>query len=134
MTSSTGVSSSSAPSSGKSNGEGHADPPVRVSYRVELPVGEAACYGAEGVRVGVGCDERRLRERRHVTQAALVEVREVDEDSQPVALSHELSHELSPRAPQVRTSVKGGREQKGDPVGVDVRATLHEAERTEAYW
>jgi hypothetical protein len=130
MTSSTGVSSSSAPSSGKSNGAGHADPPVRVSYRVELPVGEAACYGAEGVRVGVGCDERRLRERRHVTQATLVEVREVDEDSQPVA----LSHELSPRAPQVRTSVRGGREQEGDPVGVDVRAALHEAERTEAYW
>jgi hypothetical protein len=51
------------------DGEVDADHAVRVPYGVELAVGEVAGGGAEGVGVGVGGDERGVREAGDVPEA-----------------------------------------------------------------
>ena len=64
----------------KDGGEVHADHAAALADRGELPVGQVARMRADGVRVRMRRDERRVGEPRDVPEALLVEVREVDHD------------------------------------------------------
>ena len=65
--------------------EADADDAAARRHRVELLVRQVARGRAEGVGVRVGGDERRAREAGDVPEAALVQVREVDEQAELVA-------------------------------------------------
>src|SRR5918997_1462020 len=109
------------------DGEVHADHPVRVPDGSQLPVGKVACRRAEGVRVGVCRHQRRLRRARYIPEPALVQVGEVYQDSQPVALAHQLSTGVR----QAGARVGQGRKPEGDAAGVVVGPAPHEAERAQ---
>jgi hypothetical protein len=81
------------------------------------------------VDVRVGRDERCLRYPRRIPEAALVQVREVEQDARPVA----LADQLLPRVREAGTCVRRRREPEGDTVSVGVGSAPHEAERTEAH-
>jgi hypothetical protein len=95
----------------------------------ELAVGEVARGGAEGVGVGVGRHQRHVGERGHVPEASLVEVREVHQDAEAVA----LAHQVPARARETGAGVGRGPKAEGDAVSVGVRAAPHEAERTQPH-
>jgi hypothetical protein len=69
--------------------EADADHAAGVAHGVELTVGEVARARHQRVRARVGHDERPLGDRRDVPEAALVEVREVDEDPELLAGAHQ---------------------------------------------
>src|SRR5919107_5144564 len=60
----------------------------------KLPVREVARMGADCMRVGVAGDERRVRHPRHVPEALLGEVGQIDEYLQLIAAPDELAPEL----------------------------------------
>jgi hypothetical protein len=51
----------------------------------QLPVGEISRMRAQGVRIRMGSDERRVADGHNVPEPAFIEVRQVDQNSQPVA-------------------------------------------------
>ena len=79
---------------------------------LELGVGQVARGRAQRVGVRVGGDQRRPADRRHVGEAGGVEVREIDEDPQPVAGAHQLL--AGRREPRALSGLAGKR--NGMPV------------------
>ena len=68
--------------------------PSLVANGVELALGEIAGGGADGVDIGVGRDQRCVRDGRDVPEASFVEMGQVDHDAQPVALAHQRFAEI----------------------------------------
>src|SRR4051794_40403073 len=110
------------------DGEVHAYHPVGVPDGIELAVGEVARRRAECVSVGMARHERRIRDPGYVPEAPLVEMREVNQNTEPVTLSDELSS----RTGQARAGIGRSRKPEGDAMRVSVGAAPHEAERAES--
>ena len=95
---------------------------------VELGVGQVARGGRQRVGVGVGGDERLVRQRGDVAEAGGVEVREVEEDAEAVA----GAHQLLAGGGQARALVGVAGEAEGDADAEGVRPRPHRAERAQA--
>src|SRR5207244_12704258 len=68
-----------------------ADDAPRLADGIQLRVGQVAGSRTERVRVRVRRHERRAGQALHIPEARLVQVREVDEDAEPVARPYELA-------------------------------------------
>ena len=107
--------------------EADADDAARVAHRVELRIGEVAGRGHERVRARVGDHERLGGDLRDVPEPALVEVGEVDEDPERVALAHERAAGVGEPRADVR---RGGRRER-HAVPERVRPAPRDAERAQ---
>ena len=106
-----------APRAGELVVEADADHAAGLADRVKLPVGEVALVRRERRGARMRHDQRALGDRGHVPEAALVQMREVDEDAQLLARAHE-------RAPGVGQAALGGH-----AVGKRVRPAPRRADR-----
>ena len=102
----------------EAGGEVEADHAVAVADGAQLVGGEVARRLGERVDVGVGSDERRGRERRHVPEALFGDVREVDENALFVAGAHQSLAGIG----EARAEVGRVREAEGHAVAEDVGA------------
>src|SRR5215213_9604414 len=107
--------------------EVQSDDALSVADRVELTLGEIAGGGADGMDIGVRCDQRCVRDGRDVPEAGFIEMGQVDHDAEPVALAHQRFAEIG----QSRTGVRRGRELKGNAIAEPVRAGPGDTERAE---
>ena len=112
----------------ESDGEVHADHPVRVPDGVELPVRKVARRGTEGVGVRVGRHERRFGELRYFPEPLFVDVGEVDQDAQPVALPDEFPTGIG----QSWSRIRRGGKPEWHPFGVGVGPAPHDPERAQS--
>ena len=105
-----------------------ADEAAALADRGELAVGEIARMRRQRMGVRMRRDERRVGELRHVPEAGLVEVRQVDQDAARVA----VGDERAPGIGQPRPGVGRRREAERNAAGKGVRPAPDEPERTQA--
>ena len=67
----------------------------------QLLVGEISRMGAQSVRVGMRGDEGRVADSGNVPEPAFIEVRQVDQNPQPVAGANQLLAEVRQTGPRV---------------------------------
>src|SRR5437660_4201278 len=103
------------------------DNAARAADLVELRVGEVARVRRERVGVRMAGDERRRRKSGNVPEAALVQVSEIDQDAEAVALRHERAAGFC----QSAAGVGRRRERERDTFGERVRSAPDQAERAQ---
>ncbi len=99
-----------------------------LADRRQLLVGEIARVRAQGVGVGVRRNERRVAQLGHVPEAAFVDVRQVDQDLQPVAGADQLLAKVG----QARARVRRRRAAERHAVPERVRPAPYRTERAQA--
>ena len=108
----------------------HADHAAGFADRRQLPVGEIARMRAQGVGVGMRGDKGRVAQFGHVPEAALIEMREVDQDFQPVAGADQFLAEIG----QARPGVGRRRTAERHAVPERVGPAPHRTERAQPAW
>ena len=109
------------------DGEVDADDAARVPDRVELRVRQVPGRRAQRVRVRVRRDDRAVGDLGHVPEPALVQVRDVDEDAELVARTHQRAAGVGQAGAGVRRRGKPER----DAFGERVRARPDDADRAQ---
>ena len=109
----------------KAIGEVEANHAARLADDPDLVIRQVAGRGAPGMRVGVGGDDRRIAQPRHVPEALLVEVGDIHHDLQLIAAAHQRLARLG----EARAGIGRGGEAERHAMAKGIGAAPDKAQR-----
>ena len=104
-----------------------ADHSARIADRGKLSIGEISRVRTYGIGIGVGCNQRRIAQARHVPEALFVQMGQVDHHPPLIAGLDQVFAQSG----QSRAGIGRARKTKGHAMAKDIGPAPHETDRAQ---